>query len=161
MANYNGINGNPRSKLMKDMMSQSMLHIAVRAMVHQALIRLKLVMASLNQLELIIWTGRPILSHSSFLLFDYVLRWLFCVRSERRMVGIPQRKGPRHPRKAVAVPTKVSSSQAPIPNPFNTREWKKNFMMKEGIAHKGKTSYSRSNRKSRVSNVVIVEVGKV
>jgi hypothetical protein len=60
MANYNGINGNPRSKLMKDMMSQSMLHIAVRATVHQALIRLKLVMASLNQLELIIWTGRPI-----------------------------------------------------------------------------------------------------
>ena len=48
MANYNGINGNPISKLMKDMMSQSMLHIAVRAMVHQALIRLKLVMVSLN-----------------------------------------------------------------------------------------------------------------
>jgi len=81
MDNYNGINFNPISKLMKDMMSQSMLHIAVRAMVHQAMIRLKLVMASLNHLELIIWIGRPILSHSSFLLFDYFLRWLFYVRS--------------------------------------------------------------------------------
>lgn len=83
------------------------------------------------------------------------------MRSDRRMAGIPQRKGPKHPRKVVAVPTKVSSSQAPIPNPFNTKEWQKNFMMMEGIAHKGKTSYGRSNMKSSVSNVVIVEVGKV